>query len=143
MLSFLPLDRDTNVEDLAIALEKTINHVTKTARASSGGGGASSLNLCITDGVNAVVSRFRDSHTEDAPTLYFSHGSEFSTAEDNIFRMGKADPKDTVLVASEPLTFVDEDWTLVPRNHMILITGDRATPQDVTRVEMRSIKCVF
>jgi hypothetical protein len=49
------------------------------------------------------------------------------------------DVPDTLIVASEPLTYELDDWTLVPRNHMVVAHADPAAPHRVARVEMRPV----
>eukprot|EP01100_Stratorugosa_tubuloviscum_P008297 TRINITY_DN3453_c1_g2_i1.p1 TRINITY_DN3453_c1_g2~~TRINITY_DN3453_c1_g2_i1.p1 ORF type:complete len:327 (-),score=162.82 TRINITY_DN3453_c1_g2_i1:116-1057(-) len=86
----------------------------------------SSLNFAVTDGVTIVATRFRncDLQIEEPPSLYYSYGSDFQMAE-GTFRVGRSEPKDTVLIASEPLTTILEDWTLIPSNHMIVAYGSK------------------
>jgi len=139
VLSMLDLNKEHHSGDeLADALEKSISFLIRTSRKA--GGGPSSLNLCLTDGVNTVVSRFRDSETEDPPSLYFATGDSFKISAADHFRISKKEPLTMCLVASEPLTFEEEDWTLLDRNTMVLIHSDANSPQIVTSVTTRSIK---
>jgi len=80
------------------------------------------MNFALTDGHTIVATRFRNHPMEDPPNLYFSFGSEFAQDPDGLYRMhGEARGKrDTVLITTEPLTMVEEDWTLVPKNHIIV-----------------------
>jgi len=80
------------------------------------------MNFALTDGHTIVATRFRNHPTEEPPSLYFSYGSEFGRDPDGLYRMhGETrGQRDTVLITSEPLTLIEEDWTLVPKNHLVV-----------------------
>lgn len=79
----------------------------------------------MTDGFTVVATRFRNHVTEQPPSLYYSYGSEFTMDPDGVFRMRgfTRGMLDTLLVVSEPLTLVEEDWKLVPKNHILVGTN--------------------
>jgi len=79
------------------------------------------LNAVISDGKNLVAARFY-SLTDDEPlSLYVSEGSRY-VCEDGVCRMVKADPKEhSVLVVSEKLTTMRQDWKKVPPNHFVTV----------------------
>jgi len=80
------------------------------------------LNLALTDGRKAVVTRFV-SGDHDANTLFVHCGSRY-VCEGGLCRMIKPDPDEhTVIVASEPLS-EDPGWREVPPNHMVLVEPD-------------------
>ncbi len=82
----------------------------------------SRLNLVLTDGRKAVVTRF-SSGAHVANTLFVHSGSRY-VCEGGECRMMKPDPDDhTVIVAAEPLSD-DPGWREVPRNHMVLVESD-------------------
>lgn len=54
------------------------------------------------------------------------------------FRVGSAYPKDTVLISSEPLTYVLEDWSLVPANSIVMCTPS-PTPGDYAVQDVKVI----
>ena len=65
------------------------------------------LNFAITDGHSVVCTRYVNSRTDEAASLYFSSGTNWTfTGESGQYRMERKDKgADIVLVASEPLTF--------------------------------------
>ena len=87
----------------------------------------SALNLAVTDGHTTLVSRVIVSTIADdkpkAASLYFSVGSCFRKCSDGVYRMRHTDKDETVvIVASEMLTPVTEDWVQIPTNHILLIS---------------------
>lgn len=110
-------------EAMANALQATIAEVVAlTSEAVAGED--SYLNLAITDGTRAVVSRYASGDAE-SPSLYTSTGSQ-CVCKDGVCRMIQGvDRPSTVIVASEPLN--DEpEWEPVPHNHLLLIHPDRS-----------------
>ena len=108
---------------LASALQRAIARVTAVVRAH-GGGAANFLNVALSDGNHAVVSRFSDASDEAPESLYYARGSlggSFAVTED--------DPADApLLVSSERLTD-DDAWHEVPPNHMIV--ASRGCPPSI------------
>ncbi|PPR05713.1 hypothetical protein CVT26_008954 [Gymnopilus dilepis] len=98
------------------------------------------MNFCVTDGESVVVTRYISSKTEEAASLWFSSGTEFSEyAEGGHYKMSKADKRENIImvrgyymfssppltiiqIASEPLTFERADWMEIKTNHMVVIT---------------------
>ena len=103
------------------ALQATIAEVTELTR-DSDAIKATALNIAVTDGQSAAVSRFTTGDGE-GPTLFVLTGSQFAAIDGQI-RMGSpGGSRDAVVVASEPLT--DEPgWTAVPPQHVLSITSD-------------------
>ena len=86
-------------------------------------GKPSFLNLVLSDGEVAVVSRYTTVENYDGESLYWSSGRRY-TCEGNVCRMVAPDPAgSTVLVSSERLS-EDPGWEPVPRNHMLLVGRD-------------------
>lgn len=113
-------ETDSAVERMSIALMQTI-HFVEALRRDAGIGGDSLLNLVVTNGQEAVVSRF--SSSDDAPsTLYATAGREY-VCHDGVCEMTKSDQR-AVLVASKPLS-EDEGWQPVPNNHLVFIRANR------------------
>ena len=114
--------RTDALDAMAGAMEATISDVL-TLITETGAQGSSFLNLAVTDGSCAVISRYATGGN-DSPSLYTSSGDRF-VCENGICRMIRDDEHPTsVIVASEPLT--DEpDWQLVRPNHLILVHPDR------------------
>lgn len=96
---------------------------------------ANSLNVACTDGEQMIAFRFRNHKTEQPPSLYWStiagttlnrkfpdhpnKGSENTTA----FK----DPEEHgihYIVASEPTTYKEEEWNLIPKNHCGMVGKD-------------------
>src|SRR5262249_2000495 len=80
------------------------------------------LNACVTDGKSVVGVRYLSPHEAGEPlTLYVSQGSR-SVCEGDVCRMGKADTSEhAVLVVSEKLTNLRQDWKKVPANHFVTV----------------------
>jgi len=84
-----------------------------------GGGAASFLNVAITDGEQAVISRFTDADDTAPESLYYFVGNLYprETGED---LDGAPDGTASVIVSSERLT-PSEQWRAIEPNHMILL----------------------
>jgi glutamine amidotransferase len=96
-----------------------------------------SLNFCATDGTKLLAIRFRNHATQQPPSLYWS---EFAGRTLNTKYPGHPDSKDIVneestlaesenigkhtIVASEPTTYDEKEWHLIPRNHALLVDED-------------------
>lgn len=69
------------------------------------------LNFCVSDGHSIICTRYINSSTDDAASLYYSTGTQWATKkhhldDDENYQMSRRDRgADVVLVASEPLTF--------------------------------------
>ena len=75
------------------------------------------LNLAVSDGRRAVVSRFISGDPNGANTLYFHQGRQYR-CQDGVCAMITPDHEGpAVIVASEPLS-EDPGWTSVAPNHM-------------------------
>lgn len=109
-------DHEATADKMAIAMAATIEIVESTHK-SSGCATESNLNLVVTDGRQAVVTRY--SSDGSAPnSLHIHTGHRYSCDGGNARLDRCEDP--TVLVASEPLT-QDDSWQSVPPNHMVVI----------------------
>jgi len=98
------------------------------------------LNFAVTDGQSVVATRYVNSSTDEAASLYFSTGTSFEAAnglDDAVvksdechepleaaqYRMKKCDKRERiVLIASEPLTFEKTDWLEIPCQTVIIVT---------------------
>lgn len=112
-------ERQHGCAAMSSALERTIARILELVR-RYGGGEPSFLNVAVTDGRAAVVSRFASGEADDPESLYLSHGKRY-VCEGRICRMDDArgDAR-AVLVSSEPLTD-DVHWEPVPPNHLVSI----------------------
>jgi glutamine amidotransferase len=68
------------------------------------------LNFAVTDGHSVICTRYINSSDNEAASLYYSSGTQWTTrtqsADDRQYQMERKDKgADIVLVASEPLTF--------------------------------------
>ncbi len=107
---------------MAHALEATIHEVEELA-CSRGVLQDSLLNMAVTDGQCAAVSRYATG-AGVAPTLYYQTGTQYECV-DGVCRMRtEGEGERTVIVASEPLTD-DAHWTEVPPSHMVLVDCNR------------------
>ncbi|ODQ78169.1 hypothetical protein BABINDRAFT_162840 [Babjeviella inositovora NRRL Y-12698] len=87
------------------------------------------LNFAVTDGESIVISRYITSLTDEAASLHFSTGSSFKASPDANdcnppyeFKMERLNrSQDTIMIASEPLTFQREDWITVPTNTTLTV----------------------
>ncbi|KAF4981007.1 hypothetical protein FZEAL_3122 [Fusarium zealandicum] len=84
------------------------------------------LNFAVTDGHSVICTRYISSATDEAASLYYSSGTQWTTrtkaASDRQYQMERRDKgADIVLVASEPLTFERENWVNVPTNSILTI----------------------
>ena len=84
----------------------------------------SSLNLAVTDGKCAVVSRYISREPDKANSLYVHSGSRYE-CEGGICRMTPAldEGNLAVIVASEPLSD-DPGWQPIAPNHFTVIHED-------------------
>jgi predicted glutamine amidotransferase len=123
-LDALDLQRaGTGEERLLAALRLAFARVQDLANAA-GTDEPSYLNVAVTDGERAVVSRFTSGSPEDVDSLYLSTGRRY-VCEDGLCRM--VDPErgeETVIISSERLS--DEPgWQPVPVNHAVVVRPDR------------------
>jgi ergothioneine biosynthesis protein EgtC len=105
---------------LASAIDRSLELV-----ASAGAGSASYLNIAISDGEHAVVSRFTDDADGIPESLYYFTGQLYPDVGPNAKRKGTQ----AVTVSSERLT-PDPGWAEVPAGQIIILRRDRA-PQFV------------
>ncbi len=119
----LPHLDDYCVQTLLDAMLATLKHLNTWAQ-DAGISDASHCNFAITDGQNIVVTRYVSDPTQEPPTLYISSGERFES-HNGEYRMitSNSHPK-AVIVASEPLTEERSDWSLVPKNHVVVVTPE-------------------
>lgn len=95
-----------------------------------------SLNLCATDGIKLVAYRFRNHRTSQPPSLYYSTKAgvtlnrKFPDNADGVQHpkreIGIPEEKhgEHLIVASEPSTYKEADWELIPRNSYLAAGPD-------------------
>ncbi|RMF65334.1 MAG: hypothetical protein D6743_08135, partial [Calditrichaeota bacterium] len=82
------------------------------------------LNVAVTNGDFVIATRYVSDAGMQPHTLYHSEGSRY-VCRDGVCRMVEGGKKDTaVLIVSEKLTDVQEDWHEVPRNHFVVVRED-------------------
>ncbi|GAM83953.1 hypothetical protein ANO11243_019430 [Dothideomycetidae sp. 11243] len=124
---------DHSPAEMLEAVEKTFKIIHEAQRKYDSSCPPSSLNVCISDGMKMVATRFRNSEEEQPPSLYWSEKAgvtlnrKFSGHPDPAQHEGRRGSKDDsehgkhVIIASEPSTFIEEDWHLLPRNSAIIV----------------------
>ncbi len=105
---------------MAQALARAITRTLELVQ-SAGKGGDSYLNIAISDGEHAVVSRFTDADDGVPESLYYFTGQLYADVGPKARRKGTQ----AVTVSSERLTS-DAGWTEVPANQIIILRRDRA-----------------
>jgi glutamine amidotransferase len=109
------------MDAMEAAMRETIDDVERLT-AGVGAARRSLLNMAVSDGERAVVSRHA-TLGEPAPSLWLRTGVQY-VCHEGACRMLDGGPTETVIVASEPLT--DEPgWREVPQQHLVLIDADR------------------
>jgi ergothioneine biosynthesis protein EgtC len=110
-------------ERLTSALRATISDI-EQLRQAAGIQPPSRLNLAVTDGVLAVVSRFHSDESERSHSLYVTTSRPSFCEEAGLPVGDGADRNRSVIVASEPL---DDDvaWKQVPGNHLVVVDEHR------------------
>ncbi len=118
---------EASLEQMAEAMGLVIEQVEKAA-AGAGSTHSSHLNLVLTNGTEAVISRYATPNTDQGQTLYLHQGGRYHCI-DGTCSMSEApelasDPRQTIIAASEPLTS-EAGWQSVPMNHLCLINQQR------------------
>jgi glutamine amidotransferase len=114
---------DGGVEPMAQALAKAIADVEELRR-EAGIEQPSQLNLAVTDGERAVVSRFVSAGAEEeAPSLYYHVGRRY-VCEDGVCRMVDPDGSHQAVIVSSERLSEDPGWDAVPANHLVVVDGN-------------------
>jgi glutamine amidotransferase len=112
--------RTISPESVVHAFEYTFSELKKMMKAN-GITEPAYLNMVITNGLFVVGTRYVSDPNEDALTLYHSEGSKY-VCEDGVCRMLNPEEQDqAVLIVSEKLTDVSNDWKEVPKNHFVIV----------------------
>lgn len=83
------------------------------------------LNLAVSDGASAVVCRYTNDPTRDAPSLHWHSGKRYHL-DDRVPRLLECEEgQHATIVSSEALT-EDDEWRVVPPNHVVVISPARA-----------------
>ncbi|KAI1300748.1 hypothetical protein EDD11_005949 [Mortierella claussenii] len=114
----------TTLKDAMLKTIQQLNILSKQAGIQE----PSTLNFAVTDGVTVMCTRYINSNssTAEAEGLYLSSGTKFECYQPGHYKMikeaAKSKREDIVVMASEPLTFEESDWSLVPRNTVVVVT---------------------
>ena len=118
----VPAD-SASAEELGAALVETFRIILELSKNLGTGSDQSYLNVAITNGTNAAISRFTTEANYDGESLYWIQGHRY-VCENGMCRMkSQQDGISSVVVSSERL---DENpsWTEVSRNHMLLVSAE-------------------
>jgi glutamine amidotransferase len=100
--------------DVATALDNAIQRVV-TIVEQYGDNVSSYLNVAVTDGVNAVISRYSNDSEHQPESLYYYCGDLYEPCNHT------QPDHDEVVISSERLT-QDPGWQAVPANHFIVVS---------------------
>ena len=119
-------------DQLAACFQQTFDRI-EDLKAEAGVSEMSAYNLMVTDGRRIVGTRYSTHPEIVTPTLYYAAGSHFRQL-DGVSRMVMGPgPRQAVLIVSEKLTDVSEDWIPIPANHFITVDEK----QEVSLIPMR------
>lgn len=121
----------SRTEAMVTALTGAIADVDELTR-EAGGEEPSLLNLAVTDGTCAVISRYISGSPQKANSLYVHSGSRY-VCTDGLCRMVEpGNGNKAVIVASEPLS-QDKGWKRVQPNSLVVVHED-------LRLDMRTLE---
>ncbi|MCZ6816277.1 MAG: class II glutamine amidotransferase [Planctomycetota bacterium] len=116
-------DDDGSAAALENAMQDTIRDVVALAR-DAGATELTNLNLAVSDGHRAVVSRFTTGPPDGAESLYFQSGTRYACEDGACLVVSESNEGGAVLISSERLSD-DSGWQRVPGNHMVVVDTDR------------------
>jgi glutamine amidotransferase len=125
----------SRVENLADILEEAFQEILLLSRVFNAEG-LSYFNICITDGRRLVVSRYCSDTSVKPLTMHYATGSALASpvrGEKNQSIMLKQGAKKCVLVSSEKLSNVSDEWQMLPPHHFLLV-------DETMNVSMRKIQ---
>jgi glutamine amidotransferase len=124
------------VREMAAALSKAIKIVITLQQKILGikSAEANSLNVACTDGQQMIAFRLRNHQTEQPPSLYWSNTAgvtlnrkypDHPNGDDNPKAYKQPDEHGAhMIVASEPTTYKEKEWNLIPKNHCCMVGKD-------------------
>ncbi len=81
------------------------------------------FNMAFTNGMFIVATRYVSDEKEEPLTLYHSRGTHY-ICEDGVCQMVNANEAEgSVMVVSEKLTDLADDWIQVPKNHFVVVNS--------------------
>jgi glutamine amidotransferase len=112
-----------SAERMAVALERTIVELVTFVQAHKTDDEESYLNMAVSDGEHAVVSRFTTDAPKFAESLHM-HTGKLYHYENGVQRMIQpTEGHGAVLVSSEKLS-EDFGWETIPANHIVVVQND-------------------
>jgi glutamine amidotransferase len=93
-----------HIENLVHAIKTTITMIIELC-ANCGVTEPCSLNLCLSDGINIIVTRFRNG-SSSPPSLYYNFGSNFVCEDGMFYSNGGTDSPSDIVISSAPLSKV-------------------------------------
>ncbi|MBS1581057.1 MAG: class II glutamine amidotransferase [Bacteroidetes bacterium] len=127
-----PQGAHATVEEVADAFEAMFT-VLKAEMRTAGITEAAWLNMVYSDGRILVASRYVTDAGEEPLTLYYSEGKRFQCAGGTCRMLPAEGPDRAVLIVSEKLDDLTEEWTAVPAQSLVLVDHD-------LRVSVRGIR---
>jgi len=117
-------DAPDGARRLAEHLAATLARVLAVVRAH-GEGATSALNVAVSDGVHAAVSRFTSNPSAPPDSLYTLHDHIYATTSQEFHERKSEEEGEAVVVSSERLTG-DAKWRAVPPNHIVAFARGEA-----------------
>ena len=117
------LERDDDIDHIADALAATLHAVNELV-AAAGGDRPARLNVAVSNGSGAVVSRVCLA-PELSDSLYLHQGKKYVCEGDRCAMVAPDQGRGAVIVASEPLS-QDPGWEPVPANHLVVVRPDQS-----------------
>jgi glutamine amidotransferase len=150
------------IEKMREALEATISQIIKIQKENLGPAAEpNDLNIAFTNGKSLVACRFRNHATEQPPSLYYStsagvtlnrlypdhpdgangpHGAAKGSAEKGVeghnpqAKKGSGEHGNHVIIASEPSTYKNREWTLIEKNRVVMVENGEGIRIEELRV---------
>ena len=116
------MDGPDDTNRIQQALEETIRHIVALTQ-EAGACEASQLNLAVTDGKQAVISRYVSDPACEANSLYVHHGKRYACIDGQCRMVEPETEGAAVLVTSERLS-EDPGWERVPPNHVVVVEAN-------------------
>lgn len=119
---------DERSDDPALSLARRLAATLQRVVAVAGAAGVREphyLNVAVSNGTHAVVSRFTDDPDSDGDSLYYLRGNLYETTAREFGDRASEERDTAVVVSSERLTS-SSAWLAVPRNHLVAITRGQA-----------------
>jgi predicted glutamine amidotransferase len=114
---------DYELEDLARAMRAAVRKLERWA-AARGIEDPSDFNFAVTDGYNVLATRYSSGTDRPPQTLYVARGDRLEIRDGQYHMLQRNNRTNAVIVASEPLTDLRDEWHPVPANHIVSISPE-------------------